>query len=109
MDTDRLLAIDIGESLSLSGGDEAAFFTYTRQPDLTINGMNATVYRNATPWEFPQGTRELRYYIESDDLRFIIGGTLSEGGTPRDGPISHTLFEEVAATFQRLSNTESDA
>lgn len=103
-DTATLLSMQVGESRSLREdpnlGDLAAGFRYTRLPDITLSNLTAQTYENTQPWEFPAGTKEIRYYLQSNGCTYLIGGYFSTVGSGQPGAISQELFDEIMATFQ---------
>ena len=102
--TERLLNMQVGESGSLYDdpnlADMAPWFTYTRLPDTTLSGQTAQTYENTQPWEFPPGTKEIRYYLQANGCTYLFGGymTTADSGEPR--AISQELFDDIIATFQ---------
>lgn len=98
-ETDILLNMQVGESKSLRE-DTTKGFTYTRKPDTTISGQPAMTYENTQPWEFPAGTKEIRYYLQTDAYTYLIGGYVDTTGTNQPGAITEELFNEILATFQ---------
>lgn len=102
-DTETLLSMQVGESRSLRDGslaDMAPWFTYTRLPDTTISNQTAQTYENTQPWEFPLGTKEIRYYLKANGCTYMIGGYMATAGSGEPRVISQELFEEIISTFQ---------
>ena len=100
-ETQALMDLQVGESLALR--DDPAFspwFTYTRLPDVTISGQPAQAYENTQPWEFPPGTREIRYYLKANGCTYMIGGYLTTAGSGQPGIIDEELFDQILATFR---------
>lgn len=100
-ETQALLDLPVGESLSLR--DDPAFapwFTYTRIPDVTLGGQPAQAYENAQPWEFPPGTKEIRYYLTSNGCTYLLGGYLSAEASDQPGAIDEALFDRILTTFR---------
>lgn len=96
-----LLNLRVGESKSLREGlDTAQWFTYTRQPDTIISGQAAKTYENIQPWEFPEGTKEIRYYLQADEYTYLIGGYLDTTDSNQPGAITEELFDQIIATFR---------
>jgi uncharacterized membrane protein len=90
----------VGESKSLRenlGIDQG--FTYTRLPDTILLDGAAQTYENTQPWEFPQGTKEIRYYLKANGCTYMIGGYLDTTGSQEPGAISEALFDEIIASF----------
>lgn len=99
-----LLSLQVGESRSLREDPNLAdWFRYTRLPDTTLSGLAARTYENLQPWEFPPGTKEIRYYLQANGCTYLIGGYLSTVGSGQMGAIDQELFEQVAATFRLAS------
>ena len=102
-ETEFLLNMQVGESGSLREGtnlaDMAPWFTYTRLPDTTFSNQTAQTYENTQPWEFPAGTKEIRYYLQANDCTYLVGGYMAtvDSGEPR--AISQERFDEIVATF----------
>ena len=80
--------------------DMVPWFTHTRLPDTTLSNQTAQTYENTRPWEFPAGTKEIRYYLQANGCTYLIGGYMAtvDSGEPR--AISQELFDEIIATFQ---------
>jgi hypothetical protein len=102
--TETLLNMQIGESRSLYDdpnlANMAPWFTYTRLPDTTLSNQTAQTYENTQPWEFPLGTKEIRYYLQVNGCTYLIGGYMATVGSGEPGAISQELFDEIIATFQ---------
>ena len=100
-EADILLNLQAGESKSLREGlDSAARFSYTRLPDMILNGQTAKVYESIQPWEFPQGTKEIRYYVQTEAYTYLLGGYLDTTGSDQPGAITKELFDQIIATFR---------
>jgi hypothetical protein len=98
---DILLSMQVGESKSSSHVPNVETgFTYQRQPDAMIGGQAAQAYENAQPWEFPAGTKEIRYYSSLDGCTYLIGGYVDTTGSDQPGAITEELFKQIMATFQ---------
>ena len=99
--TETLLALQVGESKSLRADSDAAqWFTYKRLPDTLIDNQTAQTYENTQPWEFPAGTKEIRYYLNANGCTHLIGGYLDTTGSGQAGTISEDLFDQIIATFR---------
>jgi hypothetical protein len=97
----NLLNLQIGESRSIHGDPSSAQgWIYTRLPDTMIDNHSAQTYENAQPWEFPAGTREIRYYLLEDDCTYLIGGYMDTAGSTLPGTITKELFDQIIATFR---------
>lgn len=98
---DLLLNMQVGEATSVhTNADMAQWFTFARRPDLTIGDQAAQAYENIQPWEFPAGTKEIRYYLKANGCIYQIGGYLDTTGSMQPGAISEDLFNQIVATFQ---------
>jgi len=51
-------------------------------------------------WEFPPGTKEIRYYLQADGCTYQTGGYFATVGSGEPRAISQELFDEIIATFQ---------
>ena len=101
--TDIMLNMQVGESKSVhQSPDMASGFTYQRQPDTTISGYTAQTYENAQPWEFPPGTKEIRYYSSVNGCAYLIGGYMDTTGSNQPGAITEDLFHQIVATVQLM-------
>lgn len=97
----NLLNLQVGESGSTHDDPNATQgFTYTRLPDTTINNHAAQAYENSQPWEFPAGTKEIRYYLLEDDCTYLLGGYTDTTGSTLPGAINKDLFDQIIATFR---------
>jgi hypothetical protein len=100
-EADLLLNLQVGEAKALHDtADTAKWFTYTRRPDVTLSNQIAQAYENPQPWEFPPGTKEIRYYLKTNDCTYQIGGYLDTTGSNQEGAIPEDLFNQIVATFQ---------
>ena len=100
-ETETLLNMQVGESQSLHAGlDTAKWFMYTRKPDTTLSGHAAMTYENIQPWEFPEGTKEIRYYLQTDEYIYLIGGYMDTTASNQLGGIAEQLFNQIVATFR---------
>ena len=100
-ETETLLNMQVGESRSFRDDPNLApWFTYTRLPDTTLSNQTAQTYENTQPWEFPLGTKEIRYYLQANGCTYLIGGYMATVGSGEPRAISQELFEEIIATFQ---------
>jgi hypothetical protein len=96
-----LLNMQVGEAKSVHASpDMAPWFTFTRKPDTTISGQVAQAYENTQPWEFPAGTKEIRYYLKTDNCIYQVGGYMDTTGSTQLGAITEDLFNQIVATFQ---------
>lgn len=101
VEADALLKLQVGESRSLREDPNLApWFTYLRLSDTTLNSQTAQTYENAQPWEFPPGTKEIRYYLKSNGCTYLVGGYLSTVGSGQPGAIDQELFDQILATFR---------
>jgi hypothetical protein len=100
-ETETLLNMQVGESRSFREDPNLApWFTYTRLPDRALSNQTAQTYENTQPWEFPPGTKDLRYYLQANGCTYLIGGYLATVGSGEPRAISQGLFDEIIATFQ---------
>ena len=74
-------------------------FTYRRAPDSSIGGHAVQAYENDQPWEFPGGTKEIRYLLSLEGCTYVIGGYLDMVGTDQPGAISEDLFNQMVASI----------
>ena len=97
----NLLNMQVGESRSTHDDPSSTQgWTYTRLPDTIINNYAAQTYENAQPWEFPAGTKEIRYYLLEDDCTYLLGGYMDMTGSTLPGAINEELFDQIIATFR---------
>lgn len=97
---ETLLGLEVGENMSVSDSDTG--FTYERKSDTQIGGYTAKAYENIHPWEFPLGTKEIRYYVSVDACMYQIGGFVDVNQSGQPGSISEALFNEIIATIQLM-------
>jgi hypothetical protein len=103
-EAETLLNMQAGESRSLRDDPNIApSFTYTRLPDTTLGNQTAQMYENTQPWEFPAGTKEIRYYLKANGCTYLIGGYVDATGSNQPGAINEELFNQVIATFRLTS------
>ncbi len=101
VEADNLLSMQVGESRPLHDVQETAqWFTYTRLPDTSLGGQAARAYENVQPWEFPAGTKEIRYYLQADGCTYLIGGYLDAAASNQPGAIGEDLFDPIVATLR---------
>jgi len=101
MATEILLNMQIGESKSVhQTPDMETWFTFERKPDAQINGQAAQTYENFSPWEFPGGTKEIRYHLSLDRCVYLIGGFVDTTGLDQQGAITEDLFQQIIDTVQ---------
>lgn len=99
--TEILLNMQINESESAHPDEElAAWFTYQRLADTTISGHVSQTYENTRPWDFPKGTKEIRYYLSRNGSIYMIGGYVDTAGSNRPGAITEDLLHQIVATVQ---------
>ena len=100
-ETQTLLNMQVGEGKSLRDDPKlASSFTYTRLPDTTIGYQAAQTYENTQPWEFPLGTKEIRYYLKANGCTYLIGGYVATGGSDQPTAIDQELFDQIIASFR---------
>lgn len=100
-EAETLLNMQVGESVMLHEDlNVERGFTYQRIPDTQISSQAAQTYENLEPWEFPPGTKEMRYYISLDGCTYQIGGYLDTEGSELPGAISEALFDQIVSTIK---------
>lgn len=77
-------------------------FTYQRTPDTLISGHAAQTYENVQPWEFPGGTKEIRYYLSLNGCTYLIGGYMDTTQSNQPGAITEELVNQIVATIQLI-------
>jgi hypothetical protein len=101
--TDTLLSLQVGESRSAHPAPAMeSGFTYQRLPDTTLGGVTVTAYENAQPWEFPPGTKEIRYHVSLNGCTYLIGGYMDTMGSDQPGAITEDLFKRIMATVRLM-------
>lgn len=96
-----LLNMQVGESKSLRDDPNTAqFFTYARKPDTPIGDYPAKTYENTQLFEFPMGTKEIRYYLSVNQCTYLIGGYMDTTGSNQLGAITEDLFSQIVSTFR---------
>jgi hypothetical protein len=101
VETQTLLSMQVGESRSLRDDPNlASWFTYTRLPDTSLGGQTAQIYENEQPWEFPMGTKEIRYYLQAQGCTYLVGGYMATVGSGQPGAIDQDLFDQIIAAFR---------
>jgi putative hemolysin len=96
-----LLRMQVGESKPVhTASNLAQWYTYQRQPDVPIDGNTAQTFENVQPWEFPDGTKEIRYFLPLNGCTYMIGGYVDTSGANQTGTITEELFEQIVATIQ---------
>ena len=99
-EADILLNMQVGESKAVREVlDLAQWFTYQRMPDTPIAGHAAQTYVNVQPWEFPSGTKEIRYFLSLNGCTYLVGGYLDTTGSNQPGAITEELFDQIVATI----------
>lgn len=102
-EADVLLNMQVGESKSSREVPNVeSGFTYQRQPDTMIGDHAAQTYENLQPWEFPGGTKEIRYYMSLNGCTYLIGGYMDTTGLNQPGAITEDLFHQIIATVQLM-------
>jgi len=101
VDAEILLNIQVGESRPLRDDPNTAqWFTYTRLPDTILNNHATQTYENTQPWEFPMGTKEIRYYLQDNGCTYLIGGYLDATSSNQSGEINEALFDRIIDTLR---------
>ena len=100
-EAETLLSMQVGESRSLREDPNLApWFTYSRVLDTVLDNQTAQTYENTQPWEFPLGTKEIRYYLRANGCTYLIGGYLATVGSGQPGAIDEELFREIFNAFR---------
>jgi len=98
-----LLNMQVGESKAVREvANVASGFTYQRKPDTPISGQTAQTYENLQPWEFPGGTKEIRYYLSLNGCTYLIGGYLDTTRSDQPGAITEELFNQIVTTIRLI-------
>lgn len=101
MATEILLNMQVGESKSVHQAPSVeSGFTFERKPDAQISGHTALTFENLQPWEFPNGTKEVRHYLSLDGCIYLIGGYMDTTQSNQPGAITEALFNQVVAAFK---------
>lgn len=96
-----LINMQVGESKAVREvSNVAQWFTYQRLLDTSISSNIALTFENTQPWEFPEGTKEMRYYLSLDGCTYLIGGYMDTTGSDQPGAITEELFNQIVATIQ---------
>lgn len=99
--TEILLNVQVGESQSVHQSPSVASgFTFERKPDTQLSGHSVLTFENLQPWEFPAGSKEIRYYLSLDGCIYLIGGYMDITGSDLPGTITEASFNQIVATFQ---------
>lgn len=102
-EAESLLNMQVGENKSVrEDPNTAAWFTYQRQPDTMIGGYAAQTFENVQPWEFPGGTKEIRYYLSLNRCTYLIGGYMDTAGSNLPGAITEDLFQQIVDTVRLM-------
>jgi hypothetical protein len=100
---EALLSMQVGESKSShQAAAMESGFTYQRLPDTTLGGVTVMAFENAQPWEFPPGTKEIRYYATLNGCSYLIGGYMDTTGSDQPGAITEDLFHQIMATVRLM-------
>jgi hypothetical protein len=103
-EAETLRNMQVGESKPVRGlPNVGSGFTFQRLPDATISGQAAQAYENLQPWEFPGGTKEVRYYLSLKGCTYLIGGYLDTTQSNQPGAITIELFNQIVATIQLIT------
>jgi hypothetical protein len=95
-----LRSMQIGERKALREVPDASPWTYQRMSDTPISEHTAQTYENDKPWEFPEGTKEIRYYLSLDGCTYLIGGYLDTTQSDQPGAITEDLFHQIVSTIR---------
>jgi hypothetical protein len=100
-ETQTLLNMQVGDSRSLREDPTLeSWFTYMRLPDAMLGDQATKTYENTQPWEFPLGTKEIRYYLQGNNCTYLIGGYVATVGSGQPGAIDEELFDQIMASFR---------
>lgn len=100
-ETQTLLDMQVAESRSLREDPILeSWFTYTRLSDTMLGNQPAKTYENTQPWEFPLGTKEIRYYVQVNNCTYLIGGYIATVGSGQTGAIDEELFEQIITSVR---------
>lgn len=92
----KLINIGVGEEINLSELEgQKDWFLYKRLADITLGDSVAKGFENTRPWEFPIGTIELYYLIQTDNFTYIVGGY-----TRDDAELARSALEMIIASFR---------
>jgi hypothetical protein len=98
---DLMLNLQVGESQAVHPvSDLAQWFTFQRLADTAISGYSAQAYENLQPWEFPEGTKEIRYYLSQNGCMYQIGAFVDTTQSNQPGTITEDLFHQIVDTVQ---------
>ena len=101
MATEILLNMQVGESKPVHQSPSVeSGFTFERKPDAQINSHTALTYANLQPWEFPSGTKEIRYYLSLAGCAYLIGGYIDTSQSNQPSAMTEDLFHQIIATIQ---------
>ncbi len=96
-----LLNLQVGESKPVHQAPSVASgFTFERKPDTQLGGHFALTFENLQPWEFPAGTKEIRYALSLDGCTYLIGGYMDTTQSNQPGAITEELFDQIIAAIQ---------
>ncbi len=99
-ETQTLLNLQVGESRSLRADPLLAdWFTYTRLPDTALGTQAGQTYENDQPWEFPLGTKEIRYYLKANGCTYLIGGYIATVGSANPGQSTKSCLIRSSPRF----------
>lgn len=101
----KLMKMDIGSEQTIIPGQANIqgykdWFMYKRLENTSINGVEARVFLNKKPWEFPLGVTEVRYIILTDNNVFILGAYF--GGDVSYASLSWQDVKQIVSTFKIL-------
>jgi hypothetical protein len=100
-DYEKLMDLDIGDSVSFAASDQpelSKWFTYNRIEDTVIDGQPTRRFENKSPWEFPPGTKEVRYIFEDDGVIYVLG--YYYGGDGLENTIDPYEAFNIVSTFK---------
>ena len=101
VEAQTLLNMQVGETKSLRENlNIPQGFTFTRLPDTTLSNEVVQTYENTQPWEFPAGTKEIRYLLQANGCMYLIGGYMDITGSDQPGAMNEERFNQIITTFR---------
>ncbi|OGC92219.1 hypothetical protein A2899_04990 [Candidatus Amesbacteria bacterium RIFCSPLOWO2_01_FULL_49_25] len=95
-----LSALKVNQTRSLAevDSDQDQWFTYTRLEDASISATPARLFLNSQPWNLPEGSQELMYYLQNPDVEFLIGGFIESPDPVQK--ITRSQFDQIVSSFK---------
>lgn len=102
---EKLQKMNVGDVTAINDAEgQEEWYTYQRLKDRRLADMTAKVFVNEKPWEFPSGTTEYRFLMQSSNRIIIVGGYVGDLGDP---DLDYKKFDSILATLV-LSFTETN-